>query len=57
MVTGGDHVAVEAVLGDARLARLTVVPPFLAVPDPRRGVLNQAVVDAGCVVVTVVNVG
>ncbi len=57
VVTGGDHVAVEAVLVDPRLTRLTVVPPFLAVPDPRRGVLNQAVVDAGCVVVTVVNVG
>ena len=57
VVTGGDHVAVEAVLADPRLARLTVVPPFLTVPDPRRAVLNQSIVDAGCVVVTVVNVG
>ncbi len=55
VVTGGDHVAVEAVLADPRLARLAVVPPFLTVPDPRRAVLNQSVADAGSVVVTVVN--
>ena len=56
VVTGGDHAAIEAVLADRRLARLDVVPPFLATPDPRRAVLEQAVVDAGCVAVTVVNV-
>ena len=55
LVTGGDHAAVEAVLADRRLADLVVVPPFLAVPDPRRSVLDRAVVDAGSVRVDVVN--
>ncbi|MCW2761124.1 MAG: hypothetical protein JWR85_1325 [Marmoricola sp.] len=55
VVAGGDHVAVEAVLSDRRLAGLVVVPPFLAVPDPRRSVLEQAVVDAGSVRVEVTN--
>jgi hypothetical protein len=55
LVTGGDHSAVEAVLADRRLADLVVVPPFLAVPDPRRAVLDKAVVDAGAVRVDVVN--
>ena len=55
LVTGGDHAAVEAVLSDRRLAALTVVPPFLAVPDPRRGVLEQAIVDARSVRVDVTN--
>ena len=55
LVTGGDHAAVEAALADRRLADLVVVPPFLAVPDPRRAVLEKAVVDAGAVRVDVVN--
>ena len=55
LVTGGDHAAVEAVLSDRRLGGLSVVPPFLAVPDPRRSVLEQAVVDAGSVRVEVMN--
>lgn len=55
VVTGGDHAAAEAVLSDRRLAALTVVPPFLAVPDPRRGVLEQAIVDARSVRVDVTN--
>src|SRR4051794_2104223 len=55
LVTGGDHAAVEAVLPDRRLADLTVVPPFLAVPDPRRSVLDQAILDAGNVRFSVVN--
>ena len=48
LVTGGDHAAVEAVLDDARLTRFRdrVVPPWLAVPDPRRSVLEQAVAEA-----------
>jgi hypothetical protein len=48
LVTGGDHGAVEAVLEDSRLAVLRdrVVPPWLAVPDPRRSVLEQAVAEA-----------
>jgi hypothetical protein len=55
VVTGGDHSAVEAVLSDRRLSGLVVVPLFLAVPDPRRGVLERAVQDACSVPVDVVN--
>jgi hypothetical protein len=55
LVTGGDHAAVEAVLADHRLVGFAVVPPFLAVPDPKRGVLEQAIVDAGSVRVDVTN--
>jgi hypothetical protein len=46
VVTGGDHAAVTEVLADPRLRRLTVVGPWLAVPDPRRAVLDRAVDDA-----------
>jgi Actinobacteria/chloroflexi VLRF1 release factor len=44
LVTGGDRRAVAAVLADPRLAPLKAVPigRFLAVPDPRRGVLEEA---------------
>jgi hypothetical protein len=44
VVTGGDHSAVEAVLADARLAplRRLVSDRFLAVPDPKRTVLDGA---------------
>jgi hypothetical protein len=55
VVTGGDHAAVEAVLADRRLAGLVVVPPFLAVADPRRSVLEQAVADACSVRMSVTN--
>ncbi|TIC87802.1 hypothetical protein E8D34_09060 [Nocardioides sp. GY 10113] len=55
LVTGGDHAAVEAVLADPRLAPLTVVGPWLAVPDPRRSVLEQAVADACAIAVEVEN--
>jgi hypothetical protein len=55
VVTGGDHSAVEEVLADARLRHLEVVPPWLAVPDPRRGVLEQAVADACSMAVEVEN--
>ena len=55
LVTGGDHPAVDEVLGDRRLARLTVVAPWLATPDPRRAVLEQAVIDALSVRVDVHN--
>lgn len=43
VITGGDRTAVDAVLADARLARLRplVVRPFLAVPDPRLRVLQE----------------
>ena len=46
VVTGGDHGAVDEVLTDPRLRGLTVVEPWLPVPDPRRAVLDQAIVDA-----------
>ncbi len=55
LVTGGDHVAVEAVLSDRRMAGRDVVLPFLAVPDPKRAVLDQAVLDACSVRVEVTN--
>jgi hypothetical protein len=55
VVTGGDHAAVEEVLADPRLRRLTVVEPWLAVPDPRRGILEQAVADACSACIEVVN--
>ncbi len=55
LVCGGDRTAVEQVLEDPRLRRLTRlrVEPWLAVPDPRRAVLEQAVVDGCSVAVTV----
>ena len=55
LVTGGDRSAVAAVLEDPRLAPLAqlVVTRWLPVPDPRRAVLDQAVVDAMSVEVTV----
>lgn len=55
LVTGGDHVAVDAVLPDAGLDEVTVVEPWLAVPDPRRSVLDEAVRDACSIRVEVVN--
>jgi hypothetical protein len=56
VVTGGDHAAVDEVLGDARLRHLTIVGPLLDVPDPKRGVLEQAVADACSARVEVINV-
>ncbi len=55
LVCGGDRSAVEAVLEDPRLQRLVDVrvEPWLPVPDPRRSVLDQAVVDAMSVSVEV----
>lgn len=55
IVTGGDHGAVDAVLSDPRLAHVTVVGPWLAVPDPRRVVLDQAILDAQAIRVEVTN--
>jgi hypothetical protein len=54
LVCGGDRSAVEAVLTDSRLAHLADVrvDPWLAVPDPRRGILERAVVDGASVAVT-----
>jgi hypothetical protein len=55
LVCGGDRSAVDAVLEDPRLRRLTDVrvDPWLPVPDPRRSVLDQAVVDGMSVSVEV----
>jgi hypothetical protein len=55
LVTGGDHTAVSEVLGDPRLKYVTVVEPWLPVPDPKRGILEQAVNDAMAVRVEVSN--
>lgn len=55
LVTGGDRGAVADVLSDPRLAALPVVAPWLAVPDPRRGILEQAVVEACSARFTAVN--
>lgn len=57
LVVGGDHTAVSAVLEDARLraAGTGVSGRFLTVPDPRRGVLEAAVVDACSVGIEVTN--
>lgn len=55
VVAGGDRAAVDSVLADPRLARLEVLEPWLPVPDPRRAVLEQAILDAGAVRVEVVN--
>jgi hypothetical protein len=55
LVTGGDRAAVDDVLTDPRLAGLTVVEPWLAVPDPRRAVLDQAFLDAQAIRVDVTN--
>ena len=55
LVTGGDHGAVDEVLADPRLRQVTVVGPWLAVPDPRRAVLDRAIEDACSVAIDVVN--
>lgn len=48
LVCGGDRTAVDEVLADSRLRPLAElrVEPWLAVPDPRRQVLERAVKDA-----------
>ncbi len=55
LVCGGDRTAVDRVLEDPRLRQLTElrVEPWLPVPDPRRAVLERAVVDGCSVLVTV----
>jgi hypothetical protein len=57
VVAGGDRPAVDEVLADARLSKVTVVEPWLPVPDPRRGVLEQAARDACSARIEVVNAG
>jgi Actinobacteria/chloroflexi VLRF1 release factor len=55
LVCGGDRPAVDAVLADPRLQALAPlrVGRWLPVPDPRRAVLDQAVLDAESVEVTI----
>jgi hypothetical protein len=55
LVTGGDRTAVDEVLTDVRLSGMRVVEPWLAVPDPRRAVLDQAIADAQSLAVDVTN--
>jgi hypothetical protein len=55
VVTGGDHAAVDEVLADPRLRRLVATGPWLAIPDPRRAVLDAAIADARSVHFDVVN--
>ncbi len=55
VVTGGDRGAIEEVLADVRLRGVTAVEPWLAVPDPRRAVLDQAVLDAQAIRIDVTN--
>ena len=55
LVCGGDRTAVDQVLEDPHLRHLAAlrVDPWLAVPDPRRGVLEKAIADGSSVAVTV----
>jgi hypothetical protein len=55
VVVGGDRAAVDEVLAEPRLRRVTVIGPWLAVPDPRRAVLDAAIDDALALRVDVVN--
>jgi Actinobacteria/chloroflexi VLRF1 release factor len=55
VVVGGDRAAAEEVLADPRLSSIEVVGPWLAVPDPKRAVLHQAVADASAIQVEVIN--
>ena len=55
LVTGGDRTAVEEVLADKRLERLTVVEPWLSVHEPKRATLDQAIADAQAIRIEVDN--
>lgn len=57
LVVGGDRSAVDAVLEDPRLGKPAsgVSGAFLTVPDPRRGVLEQAIRNACSVRIDVTN--
>jgi hypothetical protein len=54
LVCGGDRQAVEQVLSDPRLRPVALLRsgPWLAVPDPRRAVLDQAVIDGRSAAIT-----
>lgn len=55
LVCGGDRSAVDAVLTAPRLTRLSDVrvEPWLAVPDPKRAVLDKAIEDGRSISVTI----
>ncbi len=55
VVAGGDREAVDQVLADRRLGGVVVVGPWLAVADPRRAVLDEAVRDARALLVAAHN--
>jgi peptide subunit release factor 1 (eRF1) len=57
LVCGGDRSAVDQVLEEPSLRHLPAVrvDPWLPVPDPRRSVLEQAVLDAGAISIHVTN--
>jgi hypothetical protein len=57
LVTGGDPTAVDLVLADPRLVEVAGrrVAPWLPVPDPKRAVLDRAVIDAASVQLDVAN--
>ncbi|HEU5036881.1 MAG TPA: acVLRF1 family peptidyl-tRNA hydrolase [Nocardioides sp.] len=55
VAVGGDRTAVDEVLADPRLRDLRPEDRWLAVPDPRRAVLEQAVQDAVAVGIEVRN--
>ena len=59
LVCGGDRAAVDAALSDPRLVCFAKVRAdrWLAVPDPRRAVLDRAVLDACAVAITVTEPG
>ena len=58
LVTGGDRAALDQCLAEPRLLGLVgrLDSRWLATPDPRRGVLDAAVVDAQAVAIDVTNV-
>lgn len=53
VVVGGDRLAIQAVLADSRLTRLTTCEPWLAVGEPRRAVLDEALASAASIRVRV----
>jgi Actinobacteria/chloroflexi VLRF1 release factor len=55
LVCGGDRQAVDLVLSDSRLRSVAAVrvEPWLAVADPRRAVLEQAIADGGSAAISV----
>jgi hypothetical protein len=55
VAVGGDRAAVDEVLADPRLRHLERLEPWLTVPDPKRGVLEDAITLAASIRVEVHN--